>query len=223
MFLSKVTLNPRHRGTWHLLNQPYEIHRTISRAFSEDKAEYQAARPLYRVDISKDGPPLLLVQSRLPADWSRCEFADNQLLGAPQCQKVEFSFAAGRALRFRLRANPCQTVKGEKRGERVPLWEKKPDGETPEERDKRLARIEAQWEAWLYRKAGASGFEVLSLLVTPEGSLRMGRAAPHIAFNAVLFEGVLRVIAPPIFLAALDAGIGPGKGFGFGLLSLARA
>jgi CRISPR system Cascade subunit CasE len=40
--------------------------------------------------------------------------------------------------------------------------------------------------------------------------------------QAVTFDGLLRVTDPEALLAALAGGIGSGKGFGFGLLSLAR-
>ena len=40
-------------------------------------------------------------------------------------------------------------------------------------------------------------------------------------FHAVLFEGILEIGNKDEFLKMLEAGIGPGKGLGFGLLSLA--
>jgi len=43
------------------------------------------------------------------------------------------------------------------------------------------------------------------------------------AFGAALFEGVLEVAEAAAFGAALREGVGPGKAFGFGLLSVARA
>jgi len=39
---------------------------------------------------------------------------------------------------------------------------------------------------------------------------------------AVTFDGLLRVTNVPRFVETLQAGIGSGKGLGFGLLSLAR-
>ena len=40
--------------------------------------------------------------------------------------------------------------------------------------------------------------------------------------QAVRFEGVLQVVDPVAFQQTLRCGIGSAKGFGFGLLSLAR-
>jgi CRISPR-associated protein Cas6/Cse3/CasE subtype I-E len=45
----------------------------------------------------------------------------------------------------------------------------------------------------------------------------------ELAFIAVQFDGLLEVEDPERFMAAIHQGIGPGKGFGFGLLSLALA
>lgn len=46
---------------------------------------------------------------------------------------------------------------------------------------------------------------------------------PNLTFGAVLFEGVLRVTDAAAFRAALERGIGSGKAYGFGLLSVAPA
>ena len=44
-----------------------------------------------------------------------------------------------------------------------------------------------------------------------------------ISCRAVLFDGLLEVTDADAFRNTLAAGVGPGKGFGFGLLSVAPA
>jgi len=39
-------------------------------------------------------------------------------------------------------------------------------------------------------------------------------------FNAVTFEGQLQITNKELFIAALKFGLGSGKGYGFGLLSI---
>jgi CRISPR system Cascade subunit CasE len=58
----------------------------------------------------------------------------------------------------------------------------------------------------------------------PEGWVRCGKE-DHSGgrFLAVRFEGVLEVTDPDQLLQTVSEGIGSAKGFGFGLLSLARA
>ncbi|GFP24433.1 hypothetical protein HKBW3S09_01900, partial [Candidatus Hakubella thermalkaliphila] len=45
--------------------------------------------------------------------------------------------------------------------------------------------------------------------------------AHHLRFRGGVFEGVLAVKDSGLFLNALRQGVGPGKAYGFGLLSLA--
>lgn len=221
IYLYRLKFNPRSKTTWRLLKEPYEMHRMISRAFSEDKELYRASRFLYRVEEHPERGLQVIVQSKLPADWEQLE--QERFVDKLDATQAEFSFAMGRTLAFRLRANPCRFVKGEKRGERSPMWDKKPEGERAEERDIRYHKIEKEQEAWLVKKAKTSGFQILSLTVTPEGVSNPKQGANSLTLSSVLYEGVLRVTAPEIFLTALECGIGPAKGFGFGLLSLAKA
>ena len=77
------------------------------------------------------------------------------------------------------------------------------------------------------RKAESGGFAVRSARVIPEGvhhgRKTDGTSRHDLAFFSVLFEGILEVAEPSRLQETLAEGIGSGKGFGFGLLSLARA
>jgi CRISPR system Cascade subunit CasE len=59
--------------------------------------------------------------------------------------------------------------------------------------------------------------------VIPEGRDRNGKPGHAGEFLAVRFEGVLAVTDPEVFRATVAAGIGSGKAFGFGLLSVGPA
>jgi CRISPR system Cascade subunit CasE len=86
-----------------------------------------------------------------------------------------------------------------------------------------LLREEEQL-AWLHRKAADGGFDVRSVEIIAEGPERAWgrRHSNPLSFVAVRLEGVLCVTDAGAFLEVLQRGIGSGKGFGFGLLSLAR-
>ena len=86
---------------------------------------------------------------------------------------------------------------------------------------------EADQLAWLKRKLEAAGAELLGCQASPCG-LQHSRKGAHKspadqAHLAVLYEGVLQAADPARLRTALEAGLGPAKGFGFGLLSLALA
>jgi CRISPR system Cascade subunit CasE len=144
------------------------------------------------------------VQSDVSPDWSRLKVTNDYLLGPAATKPFNPAFTAGQRLCFRLRANP--TVKR--------------DG-------KRRALLgEGEQRAWLDRKGVEAGFRVVRAEVTPEGASwgrkPAGGGTLVLTHHAVRFDGVLEVTDPARFRLAVQSGIGSAKGFGFGLLSLAR-
>ncbi|OUN01215.1 MAG: type I-E CRISPR-associated protein Cas6/Cse3/CasE [Firmicutes bacterium ZCTH02-B6] len=220
MFLTLLRLNPSSAAVQRDLRDPHELHRTIMRAFPPVIDPEVEARSywgvLHRLEFDRRGGRILLyVQSRVAPDWS---FLPEGYLAQdgwenPAVKAVDHAYAnlkAGRVLRFRLRANPTRKIdtksgpNGEKRnGRRVPL-----------------TGVDAQL-AWLRRKAGDHGFEILDASVTATGASELiyshstGRT-----LQSVLFEGRLIVRDPTRFRDALERGIGPGKAYGCGLLSI---
>src|SRR5690606_4567777 len=90
--------------------------------------------------------------------------------------------------------------------------------------------------AWLERKALAHGFRTLRSRASSGvpnaralSGARVTGCRPDVSnperrtmtFGSVLFEGVLRVTDKALFRQALERGIGPGKAYGFGLLTIA--
>jgi CRISPR system Cascade subunit CasE len=203
MFLSKLVLNPRSRQVRRELAEPYEMHRTLLRAFPDANAG-GPGRVLFRVDVGRaTGIPTLLMQSEKPPDWSSLEALRDYLSGAPaESRPVCLQFATGQQLRFRLRANPTVKRNGKRLG---------------------LLREEDQI-AWLRRKGEEGGFALNGVVVIPDG-FTQGRKTddhgPHeLSHFAVRFDGVLTVTDSDRFAQTLAAGVGSGKAFGFGLLSV---
>lgn len=226
MFLSKLVVNIRDRQARRDLASPYELHRTLWRAFPEN----DPGRILFRVEPDRTGRSIILVQSDLCPRWERLdERGGGYLLAPPEFKEVQPVFAAGQRLRFRLRANPTKKVGSSTKEERQ--GGKKANGQ-------RLALLrEDEQVAWLLHKGEQGGFRIpgewqpgpdgqrvanFRVDVVPEGWVRCGKEG-HAGgrFLAVRFEGVLAVTAPELFLQTLADGIGSAKGFGFGLLSLA--
>jgi len=177
---------------------------------------------LYRVDEDRRGAPVVLVQSSSEPDWSRLsEQSPRYLAGAPDRKDIAPSYAAlrdGMTLAFRLRANPTRKV------------DRRQDSD-PNRRNGRRAMLTAEDDqlAWLRRKGVQGGFtlggrpDVPDVRVSPVEKVE-GRGAPHKrTFGAVTFEGTLRIDDADKLRTALVDGIGSGKAYGFGLLSLAPA
>jgi CRISPR system Cascade subunit CasE len=209
MYLSRIILDPRSRDLRHDVARPYEMHRTIMSAFPS-ALPAGAERVLFRLDIHPQTNALhLLVQSYLRPDWSHLQTKRYIATGLPDNPAVKefyLNFRPGQPLAFRLLANPTKRLGkdfGADKGKRVGLY--KPD----------------QQEDWLHRKAKQHGFALLS--VTMSAPQRLDDARNQIKLFSVRFDGTLRVVDSERFVAAIEQGIGSGKAFGFGLLSLAPA
>jgi CRISPR system Cascade subunit CasE len=201
IYLSRLLLNPRSRQAQTEFRDPYQMHRTISRAFGD--MEWVEARCLFRTEEARDQEAIsVLVQSRLAPDWERLVPAANYWVQPPTSKALELNIPQGKRLSFRLRANPtvCQN------GKRNPL------------------RGDTEQLKWLQNKSERSGFQICQARVTCMDILRFQTAAKHpVTLQSVLFDGMLIVTEADIFLQTIESGLGSGKGFGCGLLSVARA
>jgi CRISPR system Cascade subunit CasE len=196
MFLARLQLN-RNRTAVNWTANPYRVHQRLKMAYEGDP------RLLFRIEETSAGIHIL-VQSHARPDWTAA-FANFPVLRCPpEYKPFGPQLATGRRYRFRLRVNPTVKRNGKRWG---------------------LVREEDQ-QAWLSRKLAAAGAELLGYRVAArerQNSRKNPAKDSGIQTHfAVLFEGVLKVTDPVQLKAALEQGIGPAKGYGFGLLSLAR-
>lgn len=208
MYLSLLKLNPSLRKTRELLVNPYTLHQAVYRAFP-DKTDGGPRRVLYRIDQNQRSAIIsLLVQSEKAPDWNKADYLIECLLQKPESKPFTPHIVNSQSLYFRLRANPSvkKQADGKANGYRVGLL-----------------REEDQLK-WLHKKAEESGFTIVACRTTPEGIIHDERGQADkekLRHYAVRFDGELKVNNPEIFTTSLHNGIGPAKGFGFGLLSIA--
>lgn len=231
MYLSRLLLNPRSRQVQHELADPYELHRTVSRAFPNgvfkaERKEENATNVLFRVDLHpRTRIPALLVQSRQKPDWGFL-LADNKnyLLNEnelpeniernPDFRELKLELHEGQTLAFRLRANPTfkkTTMKenGEKHKSRLGIFK------------------EEDQHRWLVHKFESAGAALVSVNIINEQFTRgklfsEKEKEKRLNFLSVQFDGVLQVKKPDNLVNTIFTGFGSAKGLGFGLLSLAR-
>lgn len=224
LYLSRLRLTLRHRAVQTDLSDCQALHRRLMAAYP-NLGGLRSARDqfgvLYRLD-SGDGAAAVLVQSSAAPDWSR--LPANYLIDAqPQVKRIDTLYdgiAEGQRLLFRLRANPTRRI-SDRNSSQPEQW-----------RGKRVdIRREEDQLAWLENKGQQAGFVLLTTRTAPP--MRDARTSGvddrisgkhpkgHLTFASVTFEGRLRVTDRDAFLHALQNGIGSGKAFGFGLLSIA--
>lgn len=220
MYLSRLKLNALSREVARDIGDASELHRTIMGAFpnaSNGHSPRALYNVLHRLEVNRrTGSVTLYVQSKSVPNWDALPdgyVVVNELpeIAVKPIGDLLKAIAPGRRLRFRLRANPTRKIDTKtqadgvrRHGRRVPVR-----GE--------LAQIQ-----WLQRQADRNGFGVTTVSIESSGSAELSRSrSTGRTFQGVLFEGTLVVIHGDAFQRALTAGIGPGKAFGFGMLSIA--
>jgi CRISPR system Cascade subunit CasE len=200
MILSQFQLSMSCPEARRDLSNPYEMHRTFSTRLLSGK------RGLWRLEDTN----VLLLSDTQP-DWS--EVSTEYLRGTPRSKSYPVSELKlqGRRFYFRLKANPTKSIK---------------EGRERKERGKRVQLVtDEHKQDWLLAQASRHGFSVSDFTCTPTKNLRFRKkkGQPEITLGFCTFEGVLTVDDVEKFRACLEEGLGRGKSFGMGLLSIAPA
>lgn len=237
MYLSRLTLDLQNRDARRWLADCHLLHTVIMGAFPGNGGETARVNfgVLFRVDEdTHHGTARVLVQSQARPHWA-IESPGVTADGPLPMEKLTAGIAEGRRYRFRLRSNPTRRVharallgpdasRGRQRAER-----EESKGKRVEIRDE-AARIE-----WLGRQGKRHGFRLVrATLAAPGEDVPATSADPAgvlegkkkgmenpVTLGTALFEGELEVTDAGAFREALAGGIGPGKAFGCGLLSVA--
>lgn len=229
MYLTRFFLDPESRVVRSLASDPVGLHRAVMRLFPkhDGPTPRRAHGVLHRLDGAAKGRVMLLVQSRVPPNVA--EMPPNSMLDLTTDPELAFAgiranaetrdvnqervaIAKGDRFHFRLRANTTRKILTKTgsdgtrtHGKRVPV------------------RGDEERLGWLKRHAEVAGFRFSDLRITELAAQQGSRRGATVALAGSLFDGVLEVEDVERFRAALETGIGPGKAFGFGLLSIRRA
>lgn len=227
MYLSKLLINVYSREFRRDHADIRQMHRRVMSGYPDlpnDTPARQSQAVLWRLDGIRRGL-VQYVQSLGKPDWSGLP---GDYLTEPahvrSLQPVLDAISPGRRFAFRLVANPVRTIA-------------RPTGRPPAEPGKRTQGIKAALRdpqeqlEWLIRKGEQHGFVIPaaangrpdaapSPCLTLTGQKRAGDRGP-ITIEPVRFEGHLIVTDAAAFTEALRTGIGRGKAYGCGLISLA--
>ena len=210
--LTRVMIDSSRRPALRALASPNALHGIVSRAFTT--APGAGERVLWRLDTGTDRHKLYVVSDEVP-DTSHLEREFGTDPGAAETHDYDGFLGrlrSGQEWRFRLRANPTKTVPTAvgKRSER------------------RGIHSEPEQLAWLLRKAESAGFAIpTNRIGVPEAiareraTLRFRRESAEVTLATAAFDGILTVADADALRTALRAGIGRGKAYGCGLLTLA--
>lgn len=221
MFITRFAVNPQRRGARKLLNSPQAMHAAVLSGFA-DPTPTENGRVLWRVDRIGMQTALYIVSPEQPdlthlveqAGWPTTETWESRpydrFLGQVQ---------AGQRWGFRLMANPVRAVR------------------EPESRGRGQVRAHvtgSQQEQWLLDRSGRAGFEIepwgaeepkngFQLTVTERKTVEFKRQGSTVTLSMARFDGFLTVLDADLFRHSLTHGIGRAKGYGCGLMTIARA
>lgn len=215
MHLTRFEINPARRDARALLASPQRVHAAVLAAFPESADGDDRGRVLWRLDEGAYDVALFVVSQEKPDLTHLVESVGRPTYGWQTRDYGPFldRLATGDQWAFRLQANPVHNARPA-------------DGTG---RGKRLAHVTvAQQTGWFLRQAQRHGFRVPEggsgapdLVVRSRRTQRFARRQGTVTIASAVFEGRLLVEDPEALRAALVSGIGPAKGYGCGLLTLA--
>lgn len=200
-WLTRISPDLRHPAVRRDLRDIAAVHRRVMSLVPDDLGEQprHQAGVLFRIDYTASGP-VLLIQTNLPPEPARLPDG----YGSVQTRDISplvNALHTGMAVHYRIAANASKRAwKGDRPGKIVGL-------------------SGPQAEQWWQRKAEANGLTLSYLRAQPQPAAR-GRAT-RIHHAITLFEGQAVVSDADKVRTAVLAGIGRGRSFGCGLLSLA--
>lgn len=215
-YLSKIDINPQRRRGRMFLANPRVVHAAVMSCFPP--ADADRGRILWRLDSEGVSHRLYIVSPDRPDMSHIVEQAGwEQAPGmTADYDAMLDALAVGQMWGFRLAANPVKSepVAG-KRGRIVPL-----------------AGVAGQTE-WLVRRCDELGVSFgdndPSFILSSDRTASFGRPDPHsdgkrktVTLRRVQYDGLLTVEDPDKLRRALVGGIGRGKAYGCGLLTLRK-
>ncbi len=209
MILSRIQLDTSRRSTMKALASPNLLHGAIEQSFPGPRQ-----RNLWRVDKLGEKTYLLILSRELP-DFCNLAVQFGVLGTGDAWESKSYDPLLGRVKErdiwnFRLTANPTISKAAE-----------------PGQRGKVLGHITVDYQKqWLLERAEKCGFSLTdeSFTVVESRWLRFRKGADGgrpVTLLSVTYEGVLTVADADAFCETLVNGMGRGKAYGLGLLTVA--
>ena len=207
LYLSRIRLNTQRRNTQIAMTSPAKFHGAVEECFGS-----KGDRKLWRLD-TLSGEYYMLILSPQKPDLSKLreQFGYPDSTDEIKCYD-EFlnSIENDSVWHFRLVANPTHSIKGSEQA-----------------RGKVVAHVSEKYQMeWLYKKAQKNGFTILTEGSCVAGSgwklFRKNNSGKMVRLKEAVFQGILMVDNVELFRKALVDGIGRGKAYGMGLLTIVK-
>lgn len=237
-FLSRIWINPLRQGAQKLLANPHAMHAAVLGGVPEQPV---TERVLWRLDTDVPQRPGLFVLTQSHPSWEHLvEQASWPSADTPQAAARDYApllgmLEPGRMFAFRLTANPTQSTRRPEK----PTPAQRAASATGTRRSHRVGhRTVAHQLAWLLDRVDTWGIRIpearvdlpadeqraqrpLDVRVSGRQRLSFPKGGARVTLQQVTYEGHLIVEDPGLLADRLLSGIGRGKAYGCGLLTLA--
>ena len=213
MYLTRMLLNTKLRSTMRAMVSPNLFHGAIETAFPGERQ-----RNLWRIDHLGE-KSYLLILSREKPDLTAAvqQFGDSTNENGWETKEYDSllnRIENGSVWRFRLVANPTKSSM------------KKEAGQTTTTRGIVSAHTALRYQKeWLMNRAGKNGFSLeeddFSVVHSQWYIFRKGHVdRAKVSLYAVTYEGILKVEDKELFCEVLTKGLGRGKAYGLGMMTI---
>lgn len=203
MYLSRIKLDIKKRPTMIALSTPSMFHGAIESSFLGERPHC-----LWRIDVLY-GEYYLLILSEEKPDFSNvvAEYGTSGSDEVHQYDNFLSHLEKGSKWQFKLCANPTYCVTANEKGKRGRLCAH--------------TTVDKQ-RGWLKNQAEAYGFaiEADEFEIVTSRWYQFGKKKQKVSLLAVTYEGLLTVLDKDKFLKGMTNGIGRGKAYGMGLLTI---
>ena len=227
MFFTRIELNPQRRETKKLLANPRAMHGAVEACFPPSARSQTTGRNLWRVDADRHEVRLYIVSPSVPETEHLTENAGWRSAPAETAEFDRFltAITKGQQFDFRVTVNPVkrQFVHGG-RGRILPHVTE----------EQQLAWFTQRSEQWGFKPRdhavaspdGNTEKSLPALRVIGRGDRQFGKHGDSqyhtVTQRQVTVVGRLEVTDTALLRASLTAGMGRGKAYGCGLMTLAR-
>lgn len=220
MYITRIAINRRRREAGKLLGSRQAMHAAVESLFPPSLETTGPKRNLWRLDAQGNSAWLYVVSEERPDATSIVENAgwpdaDQKTWESADYVRVLTKVSDGSRFRFKIAVNPIRNLPPEPaggRGKKVPI-----KGE----------RAQLEWFTKTLEKAGAAivtnELGGTSAKIVESGEDTFNRKGASITLTKATITGVLEVTDTETFRKALTTGIGTGKAYGLGLLTIAAA
>lgn len=208
--LTQIVANPSHYTVARDLDNCHRMHQRVTALCCPadlGASSRSAAGVLYRIERSTN-TATVLVQSMTTPDPSVLPSGYGQARTRDMSPLLD-GIRPGDCVRYRITAAPCRRVGGHAH---------------TKERGKRVALHGDDAVQWWRQKAAGCGLRVKEVEVPDSGVMR-GRKVkkgPPIVHPWTRFDGVAVVVDAEALRSAVVSGVGPGRSYGLGMLSIAK-